>query len=59
MYGMNNHSYVILLELMAVSSLHVTKAHSEKVPSFHCNTSFHLGPVILSLSTFHGGKWVP
>lgn len=59
MYKMNNHNYVILLELMAVSSLHATKAHSEKVTNFHCDTSFSLAPVVLSLCTFCGGKWVP
>lgn len=51
------------LEVMAVSSLCVGKKPQKltlkKVLSFHCNTAFSLVPVIRSLSTFCGGKWVP
>lgn len=58
LYKMNNHNKVIQLELMAISSVCAggKKAHLKKVPSFHCNTSFSLVPVILSLSTFCGGN---
>lgn len=68
MYKMNNCNEVMQLELMAVSSLCAEKRKKipnntlekgSKVPSFQSSTSFSLVPVILSLSTFCGGKWVP
>lgn len=56
LYEMNNHNKIILLEQIAVSSLHVAKAYSEKVTSLHWNTSFTLVLVILSLWMFVEGN---